>query len=313
MTGGAPSAAPLRIAAFNVRNYFMTLGSRGASNHAERLRQRKRIVDVLHALDADVLALIEMENDPRALDDLRRALNQRVRERAQSYAQTPDPPDGVGADVIRVALLHRTARVRPIGDARSDRDVVHRVRQPMGQVYAVRDRGAEVAHADDADDAALRIGVVTAHFKSKRCLNAHGIQVDRGDGQGCWNPLRTSQALRALRLLRLLCEDAGTDHGLVIGDLNAYPGEDPIRVLERGGLCDLLAAHVPIDERHSYDHRGRRGYLDHALATKALAARVTTAAFWRPSIAMMATLPPSDHDPVTVVVDAAGDGGNDSD
>ena len=102
--------------------------------------------------------------------------------------------------------------------------------------------------------------------------------------------------------------------------LDAYGGEDPIRVLTGGGLVDLMAAHVPPPQRYSYVYAGDSGYLDHALATSGLARRVAGAAFWHvncdePTVLdyRVATNPPglyrpdpyrsSDHDPVLVGLD----------
>jgi uncharacterized protein len=61
----APPALPgdLRIAAFNVQNYFLTLGSRGADHPAALERQTAALVAALARLDADVIALIEVERD----------------------------------------------------------------------------------------------------------------------------------------------------------------------------------------------------------------------------------------------------------
>ncbi|MBA2666326.1 MAG: hypothetical protein H0U69_04745, partial [Trueperaceae bacterium] len=76
-----PTAPPdvggdLRIASFNVFNYFLTLGARGARDARELERQSAKLVAALALLDADVLALAEVENDDgEALEALALALN----------------------------------------------------------------------------------------------------------------------------------------------------------------------------------------------------------------------------------------------
>ena len=84
----------LKIAAFNVLNYFttidttsgdsgpcgpsMTLDCRGADSAAELDRQRAKIVAAIGALDADVVGLIELQNDDgAAVADLVAGLNAR--------------------------------------------------------------------------------------------------------------------------------------------------------------------------------------------------------------------------------------------
>ena len=63
------------------------------------------------------------------------------------------------------------------------------------------------------------------------------------------------------------------DGVLLIGDLNSYAKEDPVRALESRGYANLVARFVG-DAAYSYVFRGEAGSLDHALATPALAARV---------------------------------------
>lgn len=48
---------------FNVLNYFTTLGSRGAETVQQREDQLAKITAGALALHADVIALIEVEND----------------------------------------------------------------------------------------------------------------------------------------------------------------------------------------------------------------------------------------------------------
>src|SRR5690606_17605254 len=69
-------AGPLRIAAFNLENYFLTLGLRGARTPEGLTAQRARLVLALAGLDADIVGLVELENDGgNAGRDLVTALN----------------------------------------------------------------------------------------------------------------------------------------------------------------------------------------------------------------------------------------------
>jgi predicted extracellular nuclease len=52
-----------KVAAFNVLNYFTTLGERGTETLAELDRQREKLIAALGAIDADVVGLIELENN----------------------------------------------------------------------------------------------------------------------------------------------------------------------------------------------------------------------------------------------------------
>jgi hypothetical protein len=66
---------------------------------------------------------------------------------------------------------------------------------------------------------------------------------------------------------------------MIIGDLNSYTFEDPIDVLVGGGYQNLVRASGGLGA-YSYVFNGEAGYLDHALASPALASRVTGATEW---------------------------------
>lgn len=71
--GGDPT-----IGAFNVLNYFTTMGSRGANNAVEFQRQGDKIVSAIIEADADVLGLMEIKNnDPNQHLDPAPAINAR--------------------------------------------------------------------------------------------------------------------------------------------------------------------------------------------------------------------------------------------
>ncbi len=253
----------VRIVGFNLLNFFTTLGARGAADAGGLERQRAKHVAAISALRADIVGLSELENNGEtAIRNLVDALNASAQE--GDWAHVPNPAGGLGDDVIRVGLIYRPSTVRPIGPPKVDRDPVFK-RPPFAQAF-------------EADGE--RFTVVVNHFKSKSCRKATGPEKDAGDGQGCWNPQRVRQARRLLQFVAQLQAESGDADVLVIGDLNAYGGEDPILTLTGGGLIDLAAAHVPAAKRYSYVYGGESGYLDHALATPRLAERVTGAAFW---------------------------------
>ncbi|MEM7586476.1 MAG: ExeM/NucH family extracellular endonuclease [Acidobacteriota bacterium] len=288
----------LRVVAFNLLNFFVTFGERGALDHDEWERQLAKHIAALLALDADILALVELENNPAALSALAAELNKAS---PHPYAATSTPP-GMGDDVIRVGFLYRPERVEAVGPARIDRAPVFR-RPPMAQTFAVGDE---------------RFTVVVAHFKSKSCRNVVEGEEDRG--QGCWNPLRTRQAQQMVSFVTELQAASGDPDVMVTGDLNAYGGEDPIRALTDSGLVDELALRVPEAKRYTYVYGGRSGTLDFILTSPSLATRVTGVGVWHinsdepvfldyrieanpPGLYRPDPFRSSDHDPVLIGLD----------
>jgi predicted extracellular nuclease len=264
-----PPRRALRFASLNLHNYWTTLddgenGARGADSPAELARQRAKLVAALRGLHADVIALQELEkNGAAAIGDLLVALNAGCRRPTWCAVTAPELP-GIAADRIEVGLIYRCARLRPVGLPVADPDRAHGGgRAPLAQRF--RAPGFE-------------LGVVVAHLKSKDCSGARGLDADLGDGQGCFNARRTRQAEALLRFLELGWRPAD-EPVLLLGDLNAYSEEDPLRVL-RARLVHLLRDPAREPASHSYVFGGAHGLLDHALATPDLAGRVRRAGVW---------------------------------
>ncbi|MGB5346029.1 MAG: hypothetical protein WBN23_07690, partial [Woeseia sp.] len=112
------------VASINLLNYFPTPddgtdrcgpagadGCRGADSVAELERQRLRTATAINLSGADVVGVMELENNPQtAVKDLQTAL-------AAQGADWQYVDTGViGDDAIRVAILYRPARVSTVGD-----------------------------------------------------------------------------------------------------------------------------------------------------------------------------------------------------
>ncbi len=282
-----------RIVGFNVENYFLTPGRRGAANARELDAQRARLSAVAARLGADLVGLVEVENRPAAVADLARRLGEAVGiDRGYRHFELDRP---VGADAIRVMLAWDPRRVTLLAGPFIDEDPVHH-RPPVAGHFRTGDDGADML-------------VAVIHHKSKSGCPASG-DVDRG--QGCWNERRSAQSRALARFLARLMDQTGTDRVLIIGDINSYGDEDPVRVLREAGYVDLVADRLPEASRYSYVFQGESGYLDGALASPALAAAVDGVAFWHVNADELPELHElnrrraagpwrsSDHDPVVV-------------
>ncbi len=248
-----PEGEAVRVAAFNVENYFLTLGERGAASEQELQRQRAKLLAAAESLHADVLVLVEMENRRDAPEDF-----------IERLAAATDQPwrlargGETGSDAIKVSLAYREDRLERVGETVRDARRVHHRPPPLA---AFRPHGGGEPFA-----------VAGIHFKSKTGCPESG-DVDRG--QGCWNQRRTEQAEALAEYLQRWREERDEALPVLIaGDLNTYGGEDPARTLAAAGKVDLLSGHLPWSERYTYVFRGESGYLDHLQAHPALAERV---------------------------------------
>ncbi len=174
-------------------------------------------------------------------------------------------PARLGRDAIAVALLYDSRTIEPVGHAATVA-IDGRGRPPLAQTF--RRIGGTLAFT-----------VAVNHLKSKNCPHATGPDLDRQDGQGCWNATRTRAAARIADWLATSPTGIAADGVLLIGDLNSYAKEDPLRVLESHGYTNLVARFLG-NAGYSYVFRGEAGNLDHALATAPLAARVKAVHAW---------------------------------
>ncbi|WP_231953594.1 ExeM/NucH family extracellular endonuclease [Actinoplanes derwentensis] len=263
----------IKVASFNVLNYFVHFGgeARGAADEAAKEKQEAKIVSAITALDADVVALMEIENSVRfettetqlALKTLVGELNTVDGAGVWDYVRSPgELPGATEQDVITSAIIFKPASVTPKGASKSvnDETVWGNAREPIAQTFTA---------------GSIDFTVVANHFKSKSASVAPtGDNVDTGDGQGAYNGDRIRQA----NALATFVAGLGTDKVILLGDFNAYGQEDPLQALYEKGYSDAHATFAP--DKSSYVYGGESGSLDHALVTGEFAKRITGVDIW---------------------------------
>jgi hypothetical protein len=280
----------LRVASFNVLNYFATIDQpgavcfgpdvttprnncRGADSASELARQRDKLVAALAAIDADVVGLIELENNfgtGAAIADLVAALN--AVPGGDTYAYVDPGVAHIGSDAIAQGFLYKPATVGPIGglavlDSTFDPAFVDVLNRPV------------LAQTFEEVGTGERFTVAVNHLKSKGSdCDAFG-DPNQGDGQGNCNRTRTAAAKVLAEWLATDPTGSGDPDFLVIGDLNAYAREDPVVALEEAGYRDQLRRFGG-QGGYTYIFDGLSGALDHALANVSLSGQVTGVAGW---------------------------------
>ncbi|PJK03239.1 nuclease [Lysobacteraceae bacterium NML75-0749] len=274
-----PQAAPtapirqgrLRIAAFNLENLFNGDGQgggfptpRGAQNHERYQQQLARHIAALTALDADIIALMELENDGQdalaAESQLLAALNAR---HGGDWRAVPVAANA-NQDAIRNGMIYRSSKVQLL--------------EPPN----VLDRGPFARFSRPAIAARFRSGastpfvVIANHLKSKGCRNARAADSNQRDGQSCWNATR----LESVRQLDGWVQSQYAGQPVVmLGDFNAYAMEDPPRWLLAHGWQDAFAA-LGVQQPYSYVYEGQAGRLDHAFVNPLMRTWLTAAHEW---------------------------------
>ncbi|WP_421345333.1 ExeM/NucH family extracellular endonuclease [Aeromonas veronii] len=337
------SGSDLRIGSFNVLNYFTSHSSiggalnvlckdqadadntdpkvnscnRGAKTLVGFDKQRTKIVNAITAMDADLLGLMEMENngfeDNSALHNLVARLNEQQKDASKHYAYVRLPvtalTDGkfFGGDAIMVAMIYRPALLTPSGDASVIK--LPEQRYATGGVAKTAGQRDSLVQTFTLAKSKEPLTLVVNHLKSKGsgCYENGDGKTEPTDLQGKCTEFRVSAA-------KVLGEAVSKLPGqvLLVGDFNSYAKEDPIRVLtdynpatsERKivsashtfigdqsyeqlgrevtrsyGLIDLNVKFSK-EKAISYSYDGELGTLDYALANPALASKVAGVSDW---------------------------------
>lgn len=308
----------LRIASFNVLNLFNSpfggddnpqQSNRGASSQVDFDLQLSKIANAIHLMDADILGLMEIENNGfgpnSAIATLVTAINNQQPANALPYAYI-NAGDFVGNDAIAVGLIYRPAVVTPLAG-------VEKIAMPEQHGVDINGRQFDKYQRVSLlqkflhNESNQSLSVVVNHFKSKgsACIED---SVKEDDVQGNCNAFRVSAAVTLGEYL-----EANTQGNvLVLGDLNSYGQEDPIRVLTNYDFTQasraILTAEqtslsgsvlhsnaVPVTKSYgmtnlvtqfqgvkaySYTFDGELGSLDHALANDALLDSVIAVDDW---------------------------------
>jgi uncharacterized protein len=268
----------MTVASFNVLNYFDGDGqgggfptARGAVTASELERQTAKLVDAIERIDADIVGLIEIENDGgefQATQTLVDALNDAYGDEVYDFVDT----GVIGTDAIKMAYIYKPANVQATGD------------------YAILDSSVDPRFDDTRNRPVLAqtftelrtneaVTVAVNHLKSKGS-NCGGAP-DDDPRQGNCNGTRTAAAEAMADWLEGSPTGQDAKGSLIIGDLNAYAKEDPIRTLQEAGYTDLLDRFAPAGVMpYTYTFDATQGYLDHGLADEDVLPFVTGTAAW---------------------------------
>ena len=272
----------LRIVSFNLDNFFSTIDTgasicgpagddncRGADSPEEFSRQLGKIVTVLSMLDADVIGVVELENNTSAsLNGLVNGVNAVVGANTYAYVDTGT----IGRDAIKVGLLYKSSTVQSEGpfaildssvDPRFDDS---RSRPVLAQTFR-----------SIANSALLTIAV--NHLKSKSSSCESSGDPDLGDGQSDCGATRAAAATALGDWLATDPTSSGDADILIIGDPNAHTHEDAITALIAAGYTDLAESVIGSDS-YSFEYEGQSGALDHALASASLLPQVVDVVEW---------------------------------
>ena len=266
--------ARLRIVGQNAANYVSNLESSNSSCDTQEEFEAKtnKIANAFIALQADIVAICEVERNDEILGYIVDAMNGIYGENVYAYIT-----DGLYAHAssgnyqsLKSGYIYRSDKVTPQGSNTSP--------YRSGE-YCARLRIQAFKENSTNEKFVLSVN----HFKAK----------DSSDDAG-----ESTRLQNVSNLIYALGNITSDPDILIMGDLNSYMGEAPIEALEEEGFEEQL---VRFDANaYSYIYRGQKGILDHAMANSTMAEQVTGARVYHINTAGGYNYKYSDHDAVLV-------------
>ncbi len=247
----------VKVCGFNLCYYIATEwdGDYGPASKEDSDKQHAKIVKALAAIDADVFGLVEVQQGQVALEKLANALN--ALNPSAQYTYINDGTQVYGT-YTKAGYLYKASKVRPLRQIQSNDTGVKNRKKAQG--FEVLSTGEKFVY-------------MINHFKAKSGKGS-GDNADKGDGQSTYNGDRVREATAVLTFAKSCTTYFGDQDVLIMGDLNAYSMEDPIRIFTNAGYTNLIKKFEGA-EGYSYSYRGSVGCLDHALVNESIENQIT--------------------------------------
>lgn len=262
--------ARLHVVGWNVENYLLDVTASNASANSEYALQQKtqKMVNAFRTLDADIIALCEVERNDSILGYLTAALNADYGRNVFAYIRdgiAAASQNGNGYMPIKSGFVYRKDKVTPLDESTSP--------YAYGE-YEARMRIQLFKELSTGEKFVLSVN----HFKAKSGS-------DEGESQ------RQTNATHLINKLNL---NNGDPDILIMGDLNAYMGETPIVMLQNAGYGEQLIRYDA--NAYTYIYKGKYGLLDHAMANSTMADQISGAGVYHLCTGGSSAVSFSDHD-----------------
>lgn len=229
----------VRLATYNIENLFDNRDDPSLSGNEDDMKSvkpeaaRKGVADTLRRIDADIVAMQEVES----FDALIEFREQHLRDLGYTYTQSID----VGAErgieqavFSRFPIVH--AEVWPVMPLEGvEPETIDGKPNPNAGKPLVSRRSPlcvtiEIP-AETTGAKPYRLTLIVVHHKSSRGFNF----------------LREAEAEAFIAQYRRLAGENGTGNVAILGDFNATPDQKSVKAYLKAGLIDVVPSHDPDD------------------------------------------------------------------
>ena len=249
----------LLVCAMNLEYYlvkdFRVGGTMGPYDLSEHQKQRTKTIKALSKINADIYGLVEIQQGQDALAEIASDLNAQLPGRNYVYINDGTSTNGT---YTKSGYIYDANKVEIVGKMVDNNEAVINRKKLM--CFREKATGEKFIYSIN-------------HFKAKSGT-ASGADANQGDGQGIFNATRTREAQSVVDQYNKYRRSIREEDILIMGDLNAYAKEDPIRLFLQRNFIDLHRA-FHADSSYSYMFGSAAGYLDHAISNGSLYPQIT--------------------------------------
>lgn len=240
--------ARIRVVGQNARNYLsdLTASNADAKNEADFQKKTEKMANVFVALEADIIAMCEVQEDDQILGYITSAMNTILGKNVYTYVTDgmQGSKSSSGYMQIKSGFIYRSDKIATVGGNTS----------PY-KTWDFKPRMRIQAFKELATDEKFVLSM--NHFKAK----TSGTDEER-----------LANATTLVNGLTWITTDPDI---LIMGDLNATTEEEAIQKIINSGYAEQL---VRFDENaYSYVYHNQEQLIDHVMANSTMASQITGA------------------------------------
>ena len=244
--------ARIRVVGQNARNYLsdLTASNADAKTEADFQKKTEKMANVFVALEADIVALCEVQEDDQILGYITSAMNTILGKNVYTYVTDgmQGSKSSSGYMPVKSGYIYRSDKIATVGGNSSPYTTWNY--KPRMRIQAFKEIATNEVFVLSMN-----------HFKAKESTTP--------------DPSDETRMENATRLVNGLTWVTADPDILIMGDLNAMTEEEPIQKIIKAGYEEQL---VRFDENaYSYVYHNQEQLIDHVMANSTMAGQITGA------------------------------------
>ena len=244
--------ARIRVVGQNARNYLsdLTASNADAKTEADFQKKTEKMANVFVALEADIVAMCEVQEDDQILGYITSAMNTILGKNVYTYVTDgmQGSKSSSGYMPVKSGYIYRSDKIATVGGNSSPYTTWNY--KPRMRIQAFKEIATNEVFVLSMN-----------HFKAKESTTP--------------DPSDETRMENATRLVNGLTWVTADPDILIMGDLNAMTEEEPIQKIIKAGYEEQL---VRFDENaYSYVYHNQEQLIDHVMANSTMAGQITGA------------------------------------